>query len=51
MNIPSSIKSISSRVFSKATNLKTININRKEGAIAGAPLSAPNATLNWTGTN
>ena len=51
VNIPSSIKSVSSRVFSKATNLKTININRKEGVIAGAPWSAPNATLNWTGTN
>lgn len=51
VNIPSSIKSISTSVFSKATNLKTININRKEGTISGAPWSAPNAALNWTGTN
>ena len=51
IDLPSSIKRIHQLTFTENENLKTININRKENAISGAPWSAANATINWTGTN
>ncbi len=53
INIGSGIKIISSTAFSGDgnQNIQTININRKESAIEGAPWGATNATVNWTGDN
>ena len=53
VNIGSGIKEIESNAFYGIGNQDTltININRKENAIAGAPWGATNATINWTGTN
>lgn len=52
VNIGSGIKEIESNAFYGIGNQDTltININRKENAIAGAPWGATNATINWTGT-
>lgn len=53
INIGSGIKNIDVAAFiGKATmpNLTTININRKEDAIAGAPWGASGVTINWIGT-
>lgn len=50
ITIPSSIKTIDSNAFFKS-NYTKINIDRKEGSIAGAPWGAINTTVNWTGTN
>lgn len=53
INISSNIVLISSTnpPFAANPNLKTINIDRKENAISGAPWGATNAIINWTGTN
>lgn len=49
INIPSTIKSIGKYAFN-GSNLKTIIINRKVGAISGSPWGATAATVSWTGT-
>lgn len=49
INIPSTIKSISENTF-KNSNLRTITIDRKAGAISGSPWGDINATVNWTGS-
>ena len=51
VNIPSTIKTIGPSVFSQSVAVKTINIDRKENAISGAPWEAKNATVNWIGDN
>ena len=53
VNIGSGIKEIESNAFYGIGNQDTltININRKEDAIAGAPWGATNVNVNWTGTN
>lgn len=50
INIPSTIKSIGKYAFD-GSNLKTIIINRKAGAISGSPWGATAATVSWTGTD
>lgn len=50
INIPSTIKSIGKYAFD-GSNLKTIIINRKAGAISGSPWGATDATVSWTGTD
>lgn len=55
INIGSGIQIINSNAFrisadNSKSNIKTININRKENAISGSPWGATNATVNWTGT-
>ena len=50
INIPSTIKSIGKYAF-YGSNLKTIIINRKAGAISGSPWGATAATVSWTGTD
>lgn len=49
INIPSTIKSIGKYAFD-GSNLKTIIINRKAGAISGSPWGATAATVSWTGS-
>ena len=51
VNIPSTIKNIGASAFGQSRAIKTININRKDSAIAGTPWGASNATVNWTGDN
>ncbi len=51
INISNTIKSISDRAIRQNADIKTININRKENAIAGAPWGDKNITVNWTGTD
>lgn len=51
ISLSSKLTFIGSYAFNGTSNLKTININRKASAISGAPWGAPNATVNWTGTN
>lgn len=48
ISIPSTIKTIGLYAFSYS-GIKTITVNRKEGAISGAPWGATGATVNWTG--
>lgn len=49
ISIPSTIETIGLYAFSYSS-IKTITVNRKEGAIRGAPWGASGATVNWTGT-
>lgn len=49
INIGMAIQQIASSAFGGTSGL-VININRKQGAISGAPWLAANATINWTGT-
>lgn len=57
IDIPSTVNFIDRDVFSCSWGgcnnkwLKTINVNKKSGSLGGAPRSATNATINWTGTN
>ena len=51
INLPSTTKEIDNHAFEQSTDIKTININRTENAIEGAPWGATNATVNWTGTD
>ncbi len=51
INISNAIKSINKEAVTQSPNITTININRKENSIAGAPWGATNATVNWTGDN
>ncbi len=51
VSIGSGIETMSTTTFANCPELKTITINRKEDAVAGAPWGATNATVNWTGTN
>ncbi len=51
INISNTIKEIPSDAVTQSPNIKTINIDRKEGAIEGAPWGAVNANVNWTGDN
>ena len=54
INIGGGIKTIDINAFvgvNSMPKLTTININRKENAISGAPWGAENVTINWTGTN
>lgn len=50
ISIPSTIKTIGLYVFS-SSSVETITVNRRAGAISGAPWGAKGATVNWTGTN
>ena len=48
--IPSSITSITTDSFSRATNLEKITINKAEGSISGAPWGAPaSCQIIWAG--
>lgn len=49
ISIPSTIKTIGLYALSYSS-IKTITVNRKTGAISGAPWGAANATVNWIGT-
>lgn len=49
ISIPSTIKTIGLYAFSYSS-IKTITVNRKKGAISGAPWGASGATVNWIGT-
>ena len=54
ITIPSTVESIGTNAFAREnynsiTSIKTININKKEGSITGAPWGATNATINWIG--
>lgn len=55
INIGNGIKKINSQAFASISSmpkLTTININRKENAISGAPWGANDTVkINWTGTN
>ena len=51
IDLPSSIIQISQNTFSDNENLKTININKPENSISGAPWGAVNANVNWNGTD
>ena len=51
INISNTIKYIDNEAITQSADIKTINIDRKENAIEGAPWGAVNATVNWTGTN
>ena len=51
IDLPSSIIQVSQTTFSDNENLKTININKKENEITGAPWGATNATVNWINTD
>ena len=48
ISIPSTIKTIGLYAFSYSS-IKTITVNRKTGAISGAPWGASGATVNWIG--
>lgn len=48
ISIPSTIESIGLYAFSYSS-IKTITVNRKTGAISGAPWGAAGATVNWIG--
>lgn len=50
ISIPSTIQTIGLYAFSYSS-VETITVNRRAGAISGAPWGATNATVNWTGTN
>lgn len=50
ISIPSTIQTIGLYAFS-SSSVETITVNRRAGAISGAPWGATNATVNWTGTN
>lgn len=50
ISIPSTIQTIGLYVFS-SSSVETITVNRRAGAISGAPWGATSATVNWTGTN
>ena len=49
ITIPESVTTIIPNAFSGCTSLETITINKPENSISGAPWSAPNATVVWTG--
>ena len=49
IDLPSSVASIDSTAFTGCRNLLTININKPQGSISGAPWGATNAQVNWTG--
>lgn len=49
ITIPESVTTIMPPAFSGCTSLETITINKPENSISGAPWSAPNATVVWTG--
>lgn len=49
VNIPSSMVTMEDGVFYGCEGAFTININKPEGSIAGAPWGATNATVNWLG--
>lgn len=49
ISIPSTIQTIGLYALSYSS-IKTITVNRRTGAISGAPWGATNATVNWTGT-
>lgn len=48
ISIPSTIKTIGLYALSYSS-IKTITVNRREGAISGAPWGARGATVNWIG--
>ena len=48
ISIPSTIKTIGLYALSYSS-IKTITVNRKTGAISGAPWGAAGATVNWIG--
>lgn len=49
ISIPSTIQTIGLYAFS-SSSVETITVNRRAGAISGAPWGATGATVNWTGT-
>ena len=51
IDIPNSVKEIADNAFLNCVNLSTININKKESSITGAPWGAPKGmkVVNWNG--
>ena len=51
IEIPVNVENINFKAFEECTNLSTININKKEGSITGAPWGAPKGmkVVNWNG--
>lgn len=49
VNIPSTMTTMSDQTFKDCTGEFTINVNKAQGTLAGAPWGAANATVNWLG--